>query len=107
MTVSLGGLADLSGTVDHAQDVALLHDQEIFALKADFGARPFAEQDPVARLHIQRDELAGLVASAGANGEDFASGVIVELALDTYTVTMAARVLSRYIGWCVAAGRSY
>jgi hypothetical protein len=39
--------------------------------------------------------------------EDWASRAIVELAVDTYTVTVAAQVLSRYLDWCKAAGRDY
>ena len=34
--------------------------------------RPFAEQDAVARLEVERDELALLVARAGADGDDLA-----------------------------------
>src|SRR5215467_11349956 len=48
----------------HAHDVGLLHDQEFLAIELDFGARPFAEQHPVAHLEVDRDELAGLVAPA-------------------------------------------
>src|SRR5262249_44965113 len=34
--------------------------------------RPFAEQHMVADLNVHRDQLAGFIASAGANGDDFA-----------------------------------
>ena len=64
----LGGAAAL----DHAHDVALLHDQEILAVDLHFGARPFAEQHGVADLQIDRDQLAALVAAAWADGDDFA-----------------------------------
>ena len=57
---------------DDAHDVALLHDQEFLAVDLDLGARPLAEQDAVAGLDVDRDELAGLVAAAGADGDDFA-----------------------------------
>src|SRR5215467_1368491 len=57
---------------DHAHDVGLLHDQEFLAVELDLGARPFAEQHPVARLHVDRDQLAGLVAAARADGDDLA-----------------------------------
>src|SRR4029077_6904615 len=56
----------------HAHDVAFLHDQVFDAVELDLGAGPFAEQHPVAGLHIDRDELAGLVASPGADGYDLA-----------------------------------
>ena len=55
-----------------AHDVGLLHDQEILAVDLDLGARPLAEQHAVADLEVDRDELAGLVAAAGADGDDFA-----------------------------------
>src|SRR6185295_16974107 len=38
----------------------------------DLGARPFAEQDAVADLDVERNELAGLVAGAWANADDLA-----------------------------------
>src|SRR5260221_11965467 len=59
---------------DDAHDVALLHDQELFAVDLDLGARPFAEQHSVADLDVDRNELAGLVAAAGANRDHFALG---------------------------------
>src|SRR3954467_10821446 len=55
-----------------AHDVGLLHDQEFLALDLDLGARPLAEQHPVARLDVQGHQLAGLVAPARADGDDFA-----------------------------------
>src|SRR5439155_162250 len=60
------------GDVEHAHDVALLHDQEIFTVDLDLGARPLAEQDAVADLEVDRDQLAGFVAATGAYGGDFA-----------------------------------
>ena len=42
------------------------------AVDLDLGARPLAEQHPVADLDVDRDELAGLVAPAGADGDDLA-----------------------------------
>src|SRR5689334_25361399 len=56
----------------HAHDVAFLHDQVFDAVELDLGARPFAEQHPVAGLDIDGNELARLVAAAGADGDDFA-----------------------------------
>src|SRR4030088_1842059 len=55
-----------------AHDVGLLHDQEILAVEHDLGARPLAEQNLVAGLHVRGDDLAGLVAAAGADGDDLA-----------------------------------
>ena len=61
-----------SGLLDHAHDVGLLHDQEILAIDAHLGAGPLAEQHAVAGLHVERNELAALVAGAGADGDDLA-----------------------------------
>ena len=58
--------------VDDAHDVGLLHDQEFLAVDLDLGARPLAEQDAVAGLDVERDELAVLVAGARADGDDLA-----------------------------------
>ena len=57
---------------DDAHDVGLLHDQELLAVDLDLGAGPLAEQDAVAGLDVERDELAGLVAGARADGDDLA-----------------------------------
>ena len=59
-------------SANHAQNVAFLHDDQVFALELDLGARPFAEQDPVARLDVERGDLAVLAAGAGADSDDFA-----------------------------------
>src|SRR6202035_4324127 len=50
----------------------LLHDQELLAVELDLGARPFAEQDAIADLEVDRDQLAGLVTATRAGGGDFA-----------------------------------
>ena len=57
---------------NHAHDVGLLHDQEILAVDLDFGARPLAEQDPLAGLELDGGDLAALIAAAGSDGDDFA-----------------------------------
>src|SRR5829696_6029725 len=67
-----GGLAGGRRQGDDAHDVALLHDQEILAIDAHFGARPFSEQDPIAGLHFERDDLAALVASTRPGDDDLA-----------------------------------
>ena len=49
-----GGLAGRLGrALDDAHDVALFHDQQLFAVELDFGPRPFAEQDAVALLEVE------------------------------------------------------
>src|SRR6266851_10002213 len=53
-------------------DVAFLHDQVLDAIDLDLGARPFAEQHPVAGLDVDRDQLARLVAPAWPAGDDLA-----------------------------------
>src|SRR5579863_3525615 len=73
MRNGLGGLLLAGGDVgEDAHDVALLHDEEIFAIDLDFGARPLAEQDAVADLDVDRDQLASLVTATRADGGDFA-----------------------------------
>src|SRR5580693_3591172 len=57
---------------DHAHDVGLFHDDQLFAVELDLGARPFAEQHAVALLDVERDELAVLAAGAGAARHDLA-----------------------------------
>src|SRR3990170_1083993 len=57
---------------DHPEDVAFLHDDEVFAIDLDLGARPFAEQDAVAGLDVQGRDLAVVVADTRADGDDFA-----------------------------------
>ena len=42
------------------------------AVDLDLGARPLAEQNLVAGLHVERRELAAVVASARADSDDFA-----------------------------------
>src|SRR6266478_1174079 len=60
-TYSLSGLAD-SRLLDDPHDVGLFHDDQIFAVELHFGARPLAEQHPVAGLQIERMDLAILAA---------------------------------------------
>jgi hypothetical protein len=57
---------------ENAHDVALFHDQEIFAIEHDLGAGPFAEQHAVADLEVDRNQLAGFVAAARTDRRDFA-----------------------------------
>src|SRR5271165_2307321 len=59
-------------TFDHAHDVGLLHDQKVLAIDLDLGAGPFAEQHPVARLDVKRNELAAFVTGSRPHGDDLA-----------------------------------
>src|SRR4051812_3617081 len=59
-------------SADDPEDVAFLHDDEVFTADFHLGARPFAEQNLVAGLDVQRRDLAVVGAGAGANGDDFA-----------------------------------
>src|SRR5690606_24977593 len=68
---SLGGRAL---TRDDAEDVALLHDEQVLAFDLDLGARPLAEQDTVTGLDDGGDQLARVLAGAFADGDDFTLG---------------------------------
>src|SRR5262245_24590691 len=65
-----GGLSRTSSFHQHAHQVAFLHDHVLDAFELDFGPRPLAEQHPVADLDVDRDELAALIATTGADGND-------------------------------------
>src|SRR6195952_1702835 len=70
--VGLGSLLLGRGNVgEDAHDVAFLHDQTLLAVDLDLGARPLAEQDAVADLEVDRDQLASFVTATGADGDDF------------------------------------
>ncbi len=58
--------------VEHAHDVALLHDQQLLAVDLDLGAGPLAEQHLVALLDVEGHDLAALVAGTGAHCDHFA-----------------------------------
>ena len=58
--------------VEHAEDVALLHDEQLLAIEFDLAARPLAEQHTVADLDVEGIDFAGLVAGTRANGDDLA-----------------------------------
>src|ERR1700727_1818926 len=72
MTIESAAAVWVITSGEHAHDVALLHDQEFFAVELDLGAGPLAEQHAVADLEIDRDQLPGFVAAAGADRRDFA-----------------------------------
>src|SRR5215831_13717005 len=65
-----GGLSRTSSFHQHPHQVAFLHDHVLYAVELDFGPRPLAEQHPVADLDVDRDELAALIATTRANGND-------------------------------------
>jgi hypothetical protein len=50
---------------------------------------------------------AAVAQGEGYESESYPEQYIVEMALDTYTLSVAARCLSRYLDWCKAAGRDY
>jgi hypothetical protein len=66
----LSGFLLGDGLVDDAHDVGLLHDQEFFAIEFHLGARPLAEQDAIAGLHLEGDDLALLVAGPWTGSDD-------------------------------------
>src|ERR1700704_1152750 len=72
MDARSGSLLLGRGALEHPHDVALLHDQVLDAIDLDLGAGPLAEQHAVAGAHVDRDELAALVTTAGADGHDLA-----------------------------------
>src|SRR4030081_1365165 len=57
---------------ENTHDVALLHDQELLAVKDDLRAGPFAEQHAVADVEVDRDQLGVFVTAAGTDRGDFA-----------------------------------
>src|SRR3984957_12151903 len=65
--------------LDHTHDVGLLRDQKVLTVDLDLGAGPFAEQHPVARFEVKRNELAAFVPSARSHGDDLA---LLRLLLD-------------------------
>src|SRR5687767_9132986 len=58
-------------SADDPENVALLHDDQVFTVDLHFGARPFAEQDLVAGLDVQRRDLAVVGARPGADRDHF------------------------------------
>src|SRR4051812_33237159 len=59
-------------SADDPEDVAFLHDDEVLTADFHLGARPFAEQDLVAGLNVERRDLALVRLGASADGDDFA-----------------------------------
>src|SRR5262249_12869926 len=65
-----GSLSRTSSFHQHPHQIAFLHDHVLDAVELDFGPRPLAEQHPVADLDVDRDELAALIATTRADGND-------------------------------------
>src|SRR3954454_17545982 len=69
-----GGSGGLALERDHAfddpHDIRFLHDDEVLAVDLDLGAGPLPEQDAIASLHVERHELAALIASPRPGGDD-------------------------------------
>ena len=64
---SSGGLGGFGGSGENTQDVALLHDQQHLAVDLDLAARPRAEKHAVTGADLRLDQLATLIARAGAD----------------------------------------
>src|SRR5215218_7159499 len=67
-----GGFGLGGAALEHAHDVAFLHDQQLVAVELDLGAGPLAEQHPVADLDAHRRQLALVVAGTRTNRQDLA-----------------------------------
>src|SRR6202140_1165637 len=61
---SSGGFAGGDAHFDDPHDVGFLHDQEVFAVDLHLRAGPFAEDDAVADLHVERHQHADIVPRA-------------------------------------------
>src|SRR3954451_5737329 len=67
-----GGLGLGGALLEHAHDVAFLHDQQLVAVELDLGAGPLAEQHAVAGLDAHRRQLAPRTAGTRADRQDLA-----------------------------------
>src|SRR5215470_4322611 len=56
---------------EHSQDLILAQNQVFLAVDSDVGARVFAEQNPVAGLHVDCDALAVLEQLSAADRDHF------------------------------------
>jgi len=55
---------------DDAEDVVFADERELLLVELDLGPAVLADEDAVADLHLEGDDLASLVALAGAKGDD-------------------------------------
>src|SRR2546421_6000878 len=74
MRQRLGGLLAGDRLIEHAHDVALLHDDVIDAVELDLGPRPFSKQHELASLDIDGNQFAVLVAAPRTHRNDLALG---------------------------------
>src|SRR3990172_428143 len=65
-----GGELLLGVAFDDGQHVILFHDEVLLAIQLDLLARILAEQDPVARLDVERDPFAVVFHLPVAGGDD-------------------------------------
>src|SRR5690349_3958163 len=72
LAICSGGLPGRAGLVDHAEKIALLHNQVVLAVDLHLRAGPLAEQHAVSRLDVDRDQLALLIPAARTRGDDLA-----------------------------------
>src|SRR3954453_8179609 len=67
------GARGLAGADDLGENVALAQDQNVVGAELDLGAAVLRKNDLLALGHVHRDELAAVIAAAGANREDLAA----------------------------------
>src|SRR5215469_7570743 len=67
----LRGEGRFAGAFQDAEDFFLTHDQEVFAVDLDFRTGILAEQNAIARLHVEGEGLALVVGLAAADGDHF------------------------------------
>src|SRR3546814_11148783 len=65
--------SDLLASANNPEDVAFLHDQQVFTVDPHFGAGPFAEKDAITSLDVERCDLAIFALGACASSDDFRS----------------------------------
>src|SRR5688572_19975468 len=70
--ISLAAMTSLLSLLDDAEDLVLAQDDVLHAVHLDLGAGVLAKQDPVALLHVERDQGAVLEAFARADREHLA-----------------------------------
>src|SRR5690349_3129688 len=68
--MSLAAMICLLCLLDHTEDLVLAQDDVLHAVHLDLGAGVLAEEDPVARLHVELDDGAVLELLARADGDD-------------------------------------
>src|SRR5262245_34618968 len=69
----LGGLLLARGRAfKHTENVAFLHDEELFAVDLDFRARPLAEQDAITRFDVERLNHSFFISSARSDRDHLA-----------------------------------